>query len=248
MRALTTFFAAAALVLGVIGSARASIELPPGYDAEDDGVWLLGSLPGNSWSQRISVNKWGVYQTHYQFRLLTAEGDPYGPQQFDPSGLQIYHHGLGLDTSWVPFSASYDGVDDALMWASGSPGSHGVADYVWVKFTQGEIDNYPNPYNSTWTNTPEFVLQLQMYGYHYADSTKTIKRWSNDEFYFDGTNWHYGTSQSQPSPSYLSGQSPGDCPEWEQNSPIPEPASLVVWGALGVLGVAGTWRRRRKAA
>ena len=88
-----------------------------------------------------------------------------------------------------------------------------------------------------------------MYGYRYNDPTNTIQRWINEEFYFDGTNWHYGTSQSHPSPSYASGQSPGDCPEWTVDQPIPEPSTLAIRSALGFAGVGlvGLQRRRRKA-
>ena len=211
-----------AFLLAAAGTVLANgLDLPDGWDTEQEGSWLLGSLPGESWSQRIAVNKWGVYQTHYQFRLWTAAGDPYAPQQFDASGFMVYHHGMpGPDTTWVPSTAVSDGVDDALMWAGGSPGSAGVSDYVWVKFVQGEIDNYTDP-------------------------TKTIQQYLTQEFYFDGTNWHTGVSQSQPSPGYGSGGSGYGPGAWTLSHPIPEPVTMAGL-ALGVGCLARYVRRRAR--
>jgi hypothetical protein len=107
-------------------------------------------------------------------------------------------------------------------------------------------------YNSS---TP-FVLQLQAFGGPPGSACALL---DNKEFYYDGTTadgnhyWHgsgaYGGSHGNIGGGYASGTWSGV--EWTNTQcPIPEPASLTVWGLLGGLGITGVWwrRRRRKAA
>jgi hypothetical protein len=259
---LITALVAGALVLGLVGSAPAAIEFPDGFNPDDyeDGVWFLGSEPGGSWKQGSWANFYGKRNVHYQFRICTNPLDPDAPQFFQDPGLEVSHYGIPGPPAPTVSYGSNGGVDDALMWAAvsaPSPPGYYQGDKIDVTFGQGTINNYPNPYTCTWDDTPEFLLQMQVYGYSASDATKTVYRLANKEAYFDGTNWHFGTSQSEPSPWYASGTVRGwgagyewACPEWTLNSPIPEPGSLAVWGLLGSAVLAGAWwrRRRRKAA
>ena len=272
----------AGLVLALAGPAPAGIELPDGFDPDDyePGAYLLGAEEGNSWTQTIWVNQsnlsvsgsWG--KINYQFRICTNPTDPYGAQSFeaptapgDPEAFSLRGYGQGYDTIWDVAYAPHLGVDNALMWANGAPTGAGSGDYVYVTFKQGECNTYMK---DDWWETPEFVLQMQAYGYK---TGQPVQRLLNAEFYCKGAGerwdgpgdqggfwdvWgdgiHAGDSTSQPRPALASGATYASgelwaCPEWTQNSPLPEPASVAVWGLLGGLGIAGAWwRRRRKAA
>ena len=238
------------LIVCAFMAGPAMADFPAGFNPDDyeDGAWYLGSEPSNSWTQNSWAKSYGVKNTHYQFRICTGDTTNSGgtAQSFKPPGLEISHYGLpGPTPPWTVYYGSYNGVDDALMWAGGSAhpdNTYAQGDKITMTFAQGEIDAYPNPYTSTWTNTPEFVLQMQMYGYKANDPTKEIKRWLNKEAYFDGTNWHFGTSQGEPSPWYDSGQSPGSCPAWTLNQPIPVPGAVL----LGLLGLSAAGIKLRK--
>lgn len=228
------------------GPALADFTIPDDFDPDtyDEGVYLFGAEAANSWTQRIWAKPYNVNITAYQFRLCTGDlGDAAGPQEFEPPALRISGYGQAYDTVWALNYGAYNGVDNAMMWASGTPSGAGSGDMIYLTFLQGTVDSYPNSYLSTWYNTPEFVLQMQVYGYKRSDPTQEIKRWINDEFYFDGTNWHYGTSINQPKPGYASGQSPGACPEWTLAEPVPVPGAVLL-GMLG-LSVAGVKLRKR---
>jgi len=242
--------AALGFVLAAAGTASATgVDLPDGWDPGTEGVWLLGSEPGSSWSQRLWCNVYDVKAVAYQVNVWTGDTTNSGgvAQSFKAPGLLVEHYGLpGPTPPWPVSYASFDGVDDALMWATGpaDPSDYCQGDYVTVWLNQGFISNYPNPYKCTWTNTPEFVLQFQMYGYKKNDLTKTISRWANQEFYFDGTNWCSGTSQQQPSPAYASGASGHGVGAWTLNAPIPEPLTML--GMFLGLGGVGAYIRKRR--
>lgn len=261
MRPLIPFLAAAALVLSLVGSAAAGITtLPPDFDPDDygPGLYLLDPEPGNSWKQTFWTKPWEGYgaPTHYQFRLCTNPADADAPQSFEPVGFEI--RGYTPHPSDTPWTVNYGyhpdpgDVDNALMWASGKNPASSQGEFVTLQFAQGTIDTYVGP--PQYFDVPEFVMQVQMY----QGGVRTF----NGEWYHDGTvglagyagyvsPWHGSVPWNTPLASgatYASGEL-WACPEWTLNSPIPEPASMVIWGSLGAAGLAGAWwRRRRKAA
>jgi hypothetical protein len=211
----------------------------------DEGVYFLAPESTGSWTQRIWVNLYGTSQTHMQFRIATNPGDANYPQLFE--SFRIRPYGSGTDLPWTVNTGSYLGVDDALMWATGP--SAAAKPYIWLEFAQGDVDNYPNPYNSTWSDTPEFMLQMQVYGIKGGE----FQRLLNVEFYFDGEKWDDTTSvvdlrSHMKEPGYVHDElgytwAP---PAWTLNEPIPEPGSIAIWSLIGLSFVgAGVWRRRR---
>ena len=234
-----TLFTTVLLLLSFIGATAQTID-PTLY-----GTFLFGDpIAGNSWTQRIWDNVYGTKITHFQFRICTAP-DPNYPQYFEIPAFKISYYGVPGDPTplWNQNYDTYNGVNDALLWASGPPSPSSQGQFLWLTFKQGTVSSYPNPYTSTWFDTPPFVLQMQSYGYKSKDPLQTQYRVSNVEWYFDGTNWGGGTSISKPGVTYASGTSPGNCPEWTLNQPIPEPGTFILLG-FGLLGLAGLSRKK----
>jgi len=263
MRRLLLLLMGAGLVLALAGPAPAGIELlPPDFSPDDyePGVYMLYPEEGGSWKQAMWVKPWEGWgaPTHYQFRICTNPAEEFGDgmQAFEPVGFEIKGYTVSpSDTPWTVSYASHLGVDNALMWASGVNPATSQGEFITLQYLQGTIDTYVGP--PQYFDVPEFVLQVQAYQ---GDVRKF-----NGEWYFDGTvglpdyegyvsPWHGGKPERFPLASGETHDPDGfdkawACPEWTLNSPIPEPASLAVWGALGGLGMAGAWwRRRRKAA
>jgi len=245
------------IVLSVIvcafmaGPALADIPMPDGFNPDDyEGVWLLGTEEANSWRQRIWVNPYGIFATHYQFRICTGDTtNSSGVEQFFSTPYaEVHHYGYSEPNPYVPWTVdtgAYGGVTDALLWTSGArpgPYAHGTynqGSMVYVTLDTGSASG------SSWTpvfaGVPEFVLQMQVYGYH--RTTGEFGRWQNVEFYHDGTGWVTSGSLNGIASSYASGQSPGSCPEWTLAEPVPVPGAVLL-GMLG-LSVVGVKLRKR---
>jgi hypothetical protein len=246
MNKLLTICAILFVVAGSANRAMGDFTLPDGFEPEPGGVYLMGTEAGDSWTQRILVWNWqmGGSPNHFQFRICTNPADGDYPQSFEtPKAFQVFAYGVTPSDYTAQFSehhAAHNGVDDALLWASG-PTLPGQGPQVYLTFHQGTAVTYPNPYTATWSDTPEFVLQMQAY----VGGTRKY----NKEFYFDGTSWSGGTSVVQPQPALDSGATYASgkgwaCPEWTLNTPIPAPGAILL-GSIGV-GLVG-WLRRRRA-
>jgi hypothetical protein len=233
--------AAVAFLLAAAGTALANgVEFPSGFEPEPGGVYLMGTEEGSSWTQRILIWSWatGGSPTQFQFRITSL--NPSAPQSFEtPKAFQISAYGDGDCTAqWSETHAAYNGVDDAVMWASGPtlPGQgDGNSPVIRLTFDQGTAVTYPNPYKATWSNTPPFVLQMQAY-------VNGVRKYNN-EFYFNGTSWAGGSSVEQPSPAYASGGS-GQVGAWTLNQPIPEPVTMA--GLVLGLGCLSRYIRKRR--
>lgn len=269
MKRRMAYLATLVVLGGIANVALADMVL----DGLDPGVYLLDAAESNSWTQRIWVNSsnlgvWGgKWRTvAYQFRLCTNPDDPYAPQQFEsPEAFTLKGYGQGYETVWNENFGVHLGVDDASMWASGSPTMAGSGDMIWLTFEQGIVDTYVGP--AEWWEVPEFVLQMQAYAYDKNDPTKTIQRVLNVEFYSKGAPnvypgggeaatkgtgtealWGGSGGASQPRPAlesgatYLSGKE-WACPQWTATVPVPVPGAVLL-GVLG-LGAAGMRLRRR---
>ena len=242
---------------------------PDDFDPDDyePGVYLLGSGPGDSWTQRMYIKPWlpddgsppstGT-PNHYQWRLCTNSLDTDNPQFFEPDEFKMtgYYSGditdqWSINPGSPPLSTIHLGVADALLWVSGpypsgSDISNGVG--IYLPYGQGTIDTHVGP--PEWADTPEFVLQMQIY----SGGVRTF----NGEWYFDGTDgggsfaspnpspWHGGTPSGSPLASgttYASGKD-WACPEWTLSEPIPAPAAVL----LGMIGLSVAGMKLRKHA
>ena len=236
---------------------------PDGFNPDDyePGVYLLGAAPGNSWTQRMWIKPWSPpgagHPNHYQWRLCTNPDDVDYPQYFKPEDFEIWGYSSGDFTPlWSvnfgspPLSTTHKSVADALMWAAGPcpPDiSNGVA--IYLMYGQGTIDTHVGP--PEWTDTPEFVLQMQIY----EDGVRN----ANVEWYFDGTDGGGSYASPEPSPWHAGTPSAGAlasgytrnvlgkdwaCLEWTLAEPVPVPGAVL----LGIVGLSVAGVKLRKFA
>jgi len=240
MRCFVLLLMGAGLVLALAGPAPAGLILP-----EDGGEGFWGdpnALEGASWGFKIDYGPgYSNYLTLIQARVIPL-GTP--PDQYledthlDPSGHYPLVKGGGNPTpvGWTNV-ANYGDV-----WLlEGGNALRGGFQYFTAWFGLGTVSHY------VVSGSPDFVLQMQAYGYSSSDPS-TIFRLHNQEFWFHDGGWE-NYSYNGMAHASESGLSGAGLTAWGATSPAPEPASMAVWGLLGGLGIAGAWwRRRRKAA
>lgn len=239
MRRLVLLLMGAALVLAMAGSAPAGLLLP-----EDGGEGFWGdpnALEGSSWGFPIEYGP-GYYNALTLIQALVIPLET--PEQFledthlDPGGHYPLVKGGGNPTpvGWTNV-ANYGDV-----WLlQGGNALQGGFQYFTAWFGLGTVSHY------VVSGSPDFVLQLQAYGYDVRDPSHTIFRLHNQEFWFQDDHWehYYYGGKAYASESGLSG---AGVTAWGATSPVPEPASMAIWGSLAALGLAGAWWRRRRKA
>jgi len=240
MKRLAVLLAAVGLALAC-GHAGLGAILTP----EEGGEGFWGDptpLEGGSWGFPIDYGP-GYYNalTLIQARVIPLETTEQYLEDthLDPGGHYPLVKGGGNPTpiGWT----NVQNYGDVWVLAGGNA-LQGGFQYFTAWLGLGTVSHY------VVTGSPDFVLQLQAYGYDVRDPSKSIVRLHNQEFWFQDDHWehYYYGGKAHASPS---GESGADVSAWAAKSPVPEPASLAVWGALGGIGMAGAWwRRRRKAA
>jgi hypothetical protein len=135
--------------------------------AQDDGfeIYIFAPEESHSWTQRFWMKPWEHWgePTQYQFQIWTWPPHSATPQKFDPPAFRIRGYGETADAPWSVWYHEFNGVPNAQMWAAGANPPSNQGEFIWLTFQQGTVNSYPNPWQSVWSNTPSFVLQVQGY-------------------------------------------------------------------------------------
>ena len=189
-------------------------------------------LAGNSWGFPLNYGP-GYYKalTGVQARILTLGEVP--PQTFDDDHDALVKGGGNPSPSgWDNF-----GLYGDVAVLTGGNDLRGGFQYFTAWFELGSVHHY------VVTGSPDFVFQLQAYGYDVNDPNKEIVRLHNQEFFFEDGSWHNyfynGAAHARSSGHYGYGV-------WEATSLVPEPVTAL-GVAMGLTGLAGYIRKRRMA-
>ena len=220
------FLMALVVVGAVAGLAVAQTQWPEGFYFDPDD----GMLEGHSWGFPLSYGP-GYYNAlvGVQARILTLGEVP--PQVFDDDHDAIVKGGGNPGpVGWDNF-----GLYGDVAVLTGGNDLRGGYQYFTAWFELGTVSHY------VVTGSPDFVFQMQAYGYDVNDPNKEVVLLHNQEFFFEDGAWHNyyygGMAHARDSGYYGYGV-------WGATSLVPEPVTAL--GVLmGVSGLAGYIRKRR---